>query len=236
MEIMTIPEIVQFQAANGVADPQGVAGVALPFNVEVDRPGIAIDATGQLVFFDTRLYDAHAFDWQIATLNSGTRPLMWQHGDGGGITGIPIGNVRGMRALPDKMTFSASLNETDVAEQVKQVISDGVVRDVSAAVQTLEFTIETREDRTVQVITRADFLHVALVVHAEFADTKIVEVFSRLEQASGIEADSAGREHKARSEDTVESLQTQIGQLRAQVNDLEHGQKTASLAVETEKS
>ncbi len=240
MDGMKPVEIIQYQIAEARSTPEGVTGVVLPFNVEVERPGFDIDAEGNLVFWDTRLYDLHAFDWQMAELNDGERPFMWEHGAVGGmmsLSSIPIGNVTQMQALPTQMRFEARFNDTTVAEQVKQVVGVTAI-EVSAAIVTEEFTIEKRANpnRLVQRVTRGNFKHVSLVVHGEFPQAKLVSVFcegcdsyrspvaqtDHTSNAVNRHNVLAEREHNARSGDEVTISAHDLSQLRARLNDLEH--------------
>lgn len=228
---VTIPDLIRFQAATGVAVPEGVAGIALPLETEVDRPGIAIDDAGNLAFFDVKLYDRNAFDWQLLDLNDGKRPFMWEHGAVGGqasLTTVPIGTVLSMLATDDEMRFIATFNETTVARQIKQVVGDGVVREVSAAIQTLSFTIEKKDNRTVQRITRADFKHVSLVVHAEFPEAKLVSVFcDQCSARPALETASVERERNARNGEVEQKLWAHINSLQHQLEMARLGKETA---------
>lgn len=246
MDIMKQVQIVRFQAAEARSTPEGVTGVVLPFNVEVERPGFDIDAEGNFVFFDTLMYDLHAFDWQMTELNDGERPFMWEHGAVGGqmsLSSIPIGIVTQMQALPTQMRFEALFNDTTVAQQVKQVVSV-IAIEVSAAIVTEEFAIEKRQNpnRLVQRVTRGDFKHVSLVVHGEFPQAKLVSVFchgcdsyrspvansDHSSNAANRHTVLAEREHNARSGDEVTISARDLGALHARINDLEHKTQMAT--------
>ena len=242
MDIMKPTEIIRFQVAEARSTPEGVAGVVLPFNEEFDRPGFDLDAQGNLVFWDTQLYDPRAFDWQLAALNDGERPFMWEHGAIGGqmsLTGIPIGNVTKIVITPQDIRFEALFNETTVAEQVKQVVGVTAI-EVSAAIMAEEFVIEKHGNHTTRRITRADLKHVSLVVHGEFPQAKLVSVFcqgcdsfhSHEFAATGSTTlpshpVHAGREHNARSGDEVTISARDLGLLHARINTLEHEIKVA---------
>ena len=245
MDIMKPIEIIRFQAAEARSTPEGVTGIVLPFNVEIDRPGFDVDSDGNLAFWDTREYDSHAFDWQMGALNDGKRPFMWEHGAVGGmmsLSSIPIGNVTQMQALPTEMRFEALFNNTTVSQQIRQVVGVTAI-EVSAAVVTEEFALDKRRNpnRLVQRVTRGNFKHVSLVVHGEFPQAKLVSVFcagcnsyrspvansDHTSNAVNRHIVLAEREHNARSGDVVEVSAHDLGALHARINDLEHDIKVA---------
>ena len=244
MDIMKPTEIIRFQAAEARSTPEGVTGIVMPFNEELDRPGFGQDAQGNLVFWDTRLFDPRSLDWQLAALNDGSHPFMWEHGAVGGqmgLTGIPIGNVTKIVITPQNVQFEALFNDTTVAEQVKQVVGVTAI-EVSAAIIAEEFVIEKHGNRRVQRVTRADLKHVSLVVHAEFPQAKLVSVFcqgcdsfhSHEFAATGSTTLSshpvhAGREHNARSGDEVTISAKDLGLLHARINTLEHEIRTVTM-------
>ena len=239
MDIMKPIEIIRFQAAEARSTPEGVTGIVLPFNVEIDRPGFDVDSDGNLAFWDTREYDSHAFDWQMGALNDGKRPFMWEHGAVGGmmsLSSIPIGNVTQMQALPTEMRFEALFNDTTVSQQIRQVVGVTAI-EVSAAVVTEEFALDKRRNpnRLVQRVTRGNFKHVSLVVHGEFPQAKLVSVFCQgCDSFHSHEFSTTGsttlpshpvhaeREHNARSGDEVTISAQALSLLHARINTLEH--------------
>ena len=210
-----------------------VAGVALPFNVSDERPGLWFDDADGLVFFNYSVYDPDAFTGQLAEPDFGGRVrFMWKHGLEGGLTTIPVGNVLSLTAAPAALMFRARLNETSVADELRKALSAESVKETSVQVEALAFEFPTDDDGEIfRKVTVARIWDVSLVATAQFSQARLLEVFCNdcghtkpVQDDRKTPTGSIPREGRAPTGDAncyVRITSKQLGNLYARINDLQ---------------
>lgn len=160
----------------------GVSGIAMPFNVSDERPGIAFNDEGELLFFDYKVYGEHSLDAHIAA----GLPLVqfqFQHGgrqhDGSNanpLTSIPIGRIEKLDATPAALLFQATFNDTSLSKEVQIAVRRRELTELSAGLMVEDFELDTDADgKNFVRITRARLLDVSIVDHGQFPQARILE-------------------------------------------------------------
>ena len=208
-----------------------VAGVALPFDVSDERPGLWFDDADGLVFFNYSVYDLDAFAEQLAEPDFGGRVrFRWQRGLEGGLTTIPVGNVLSLTAAPAALMFRARLNETSVADELRKALSAESVKETSVQVEALAFEFPTDDDGEIfRKVTVARIWDVSLVALAQFSQARLLEVFCKGCGSPNPHLGTKGGHTKPVQDDrktptgngaSLVSVE-QLGNLYARINDLQ---------------
>ncbi len=163
----------------------GVSGIAMPFNESDGRPGIAFSDDGELILFEYKVFDPHAFDAQLSegTPSEAGVQFQFQHGgrqhDGGSsnsLAALPIGRVEKLEAAPAALLFSASFNMTSLSKEVQISVARNELSDISVGAMILDFELETdSESRPFVRITQARILDVSIVDHGQYPQARILE-------------------------------------------------------------
>jgi phage head maturation protease len=170
---------------SSLGEGRSMKGVAFPLEANDERMGFMWDEkTGDIQMIAGTIYAAFALDKQLAKPDFGGRvQFLWQHGLEGGVTTIPIGKVTDLaidKGVPH-VTFAAVLNDTFVAQQLRPLVRDRQIKEVSVAIRTLDYRIETRvmdgEVMPVRYTTEAELADVSLVARAHFPQANVTEVF-----------------------------------------------------------
>ncbi len=177
----------QFVDRYGIAEGRslpggGISGIAIPFNASDQRPGIAFNDEGELLFFDYKVYGEHSLDAHIA---AGLPLVQFQfaHGgrqhDGGNsnpLASIPIGRIEQLEATPAALLFSATFNATALSKEVQVAVGRGELTELSAGLMVEDFELDTDADGKHFVrITQARVLDISIVDHGQFPQARILE-------------------------------------------------------------
>ena len=156
----------------------GVSGIAMPFDESDGRPGIAFDDNGTLILFEYKVYPAAAFSESTENVQ-----FQFQHGgrqnDGGNtnpLAAIPIGRIEKLEVAPAALLFSASFNQTHLAQEVQHSVGRNELTDISTGMLIEDFELDTDpEGRPFVRVTRATILDVSIVDHGQFPQARILE-------------------------------------------------------------